>query len=65
VFGRAAVRGVIPVALGHMGAVPGLFMFTGLMVFSGGLVVFSRLFVVLRCFAMMLRGIFGHLELSF
>jgi hypothetical protein len=54
------VRSVVQMALRDVGMVPGLFMIAGLMVISGGRVMLCGMFVVLRCFAMMLRGVFGH-----
>ena len=54
------VRGVVVVAVGHVGVVSGLFVIAGLMVFGCGQVMFGCVFVVLRSFAVVLRGILGH-----
>jgi len=72
VFGRVmltglfgVVHGVAQVALRHMRMVTGFFMVARFMVVSGRLVMFSGMFVVFRCFAVMLRGFFGHLQSPF
>jgi hypothetical protein len=57
------MRSVVQMALGDVGMVPGLLMTAGFVVIRGGLVMLCSMLVVFRCFAMMLRGIFRHLEI--
>jgi hypothetical protein len=56
------VRGVVEVAFCDMRMMAGLFVIAGLMVFGSCSVMFSGVFVVLRSFAVVLRGVFGHLK---
>jgi len=58
------VRGVVQMAFRDMRMVARLFVIAGRMVLGCGLVMFSRLFVVLRCFVMVLDCVFGHGKLS-
>ena len=54
------VRSVIQMALSDVRMVPGLLVTAGFVVIGGSLVMLCGMLVVLRRFAMMLRGIFRH-----
>jgi hypothetical protein len=72
VFGGVVLAGllgmvgcVVQVALRYMGMVSGFFMMASLIVFRGGMVMFGGVFVVFGSFAVVLSGIFRHMQLSF
>jgi hypothetical protein len=58
------VRGMVEVAFRGVSIVGSRFMIASLIVFRGCKMVFSRTLVVFRSFAMVLRGFFGHLNIS-
>jgi hypothetical protein len=58
------MRGVVEMALRYVSMMAGLLMIARLVVFGCGGVMLRGVFVVLRGFAVVLRGIFRHVQLS-
>jgi hypothetical protein len=56
----AEMRGVEKVGVGGVRVMRGFFVSTGVVMFRGFLVMACRVFVMLRCFPVMLRCLLGH-----
>jgi hypothetical protein len=62
---RGMMRGVVEMALRRMGMVAGLFVIARIMVFRRCTVMGRGVLVMLRSFAVVLRGFFRHVKFSF
>lgn len=58
------MHGVVEMTFRDMRMVAGRFMITRRMVLGGEVMMFGSVLVVFRCLAMVLRGIFRHVEPS-